>query len=53
MGSETQSGQILTELLLVVSVVFAIFYMMFQLSQAAIAGQSSERFSATQPRRSR
>ena len=53
MGSETQSGQVLTELLFIVGVVFAIFYMMFQLSQAAIAGQSGERFAVTQPRRLR
>ncbi len=53
MGSETENGQILIELLVAVGVLFAAFYMLFELSQTAIAEQSRGRFSEPRLRRTR
>jgi hypothetical protein len=51
MGGKAESGQILTELLLVVGVLFALFYMLFQLSQTVIIEQKQQRFPETVNRR--
>jgi hypothetical protein len=47
MGRKTEQGQVLIELLLVVGVLFAVFYMIFQLSSTVIVEQSQQRFPKT------
>ena len=53
MGGKTENGQILIELLVVVGILFAAFYLLFELSQTAIAEQNPVRFAQTQGRRLR